>query len=506
MSSQTKGNVSLTVNLEKLATTINLGLPVSTLFFAYLGFTINFNFQFITVTLFLLTFVNCFYLFGQKKHALLSNFGLVAQLRYMTESVGPEFRQYLFSSDTEEKPFNRVERSEVYKKSKGLDSSLPFGSQKSFDHTEIKLRHSMYPLSKSKLIAYEMVYGQERGIKQPFHLKHPIMISAMSYGALGENAVRALARGARKAGIAMNTGEGGYPKYHIMENCNLVFQMGTAKFGIRNDDGSLNENKLEELSKMSQVKMIEIKMSQGAKPGKGGLLPKEKITEEIAELRGVPMGEDVISPPYHLECVDATATVKFISQVQEISQLPVGMKICLGRQKQFRELIQTMKKNQIFPDYISVDGAEGGTGAAPNAFMDDVGLPIFKALPLVQSILTEEGARSKLKLMAAGKLINPGKQFVAFSMGANAVYTARGFMMAIGCIQALRCNNNSCPVGITTHNKSLQKGLDIETKSERVNNYVHSLVHDHKELLASLGKTSIAELQEENLYWEGTYE
>ncbi|MDX1386959.1 MAG: FMN-binding glutamate synthase family protein, partial [bacterium] len=337
------------------------------------------------------------------------------------------------------------------------------------------------------------------GLSNTVTMRKPIIISAMSYGALGRNAVRALARGAKKAGILMNTGEGGYPKYHLMEDCDLIFQMGTAKFGVRHHDGSLDDKKLRELAAIKNIKMIEIKFSQGAKPGKGGLLPKEKITPEISELRGVPMGKDVISPPHHLECTDPGSTVEFIRRVQEVSELPVGIKMCFGQESEFRHLVQTMKRLNIFPDYISIDGAEGGTGAAPRAFMDDLGVPILVALPLVNKILIEEGIRDRLKLLAAGKLISPGRQFIALSLGAQAFYTARGFMLSLGCIQALTCNRNTCPVGITTHNKRLQRGLDIEDKSERVKCYVLNLEHDHYELLSSLGMKSYKYLSERNL-------
>ena len=304
-------------------------------------------------------------------------------MRYILESLGPEFRQYLYSSDTEEKPFSRVERSEVYRKAKGLDSSSAFGSQLLFNDNEIKLRHSMYPLPSSQIGEYALVLGEERGLEpsQRYTLRKPLLISAMSYGALGERAVRALARGANRAGIVMNTGEGGYPKYHLMEGCHLIFQMGTAKFGVRNEDGSLNPDKLQDIVRKEAVKMVEIKFSQGAKPGKGGLLPKEKITPEIAELRGVPMGKDVISPPCHAECRDAKSTVVFIARVQEITQGPVGIKLCLGREAEFKELLEQMKKQNTLPDYITIDGAEGGTGAAPKSFMDDLGVPLFRALP-----------------------------------------------------------------------------------------------------------------------------
>jgi len=496
---------SLSFDLEKVSIFVNGGIPLGTMFFGFLGYKFNFNFHFVTVTFFLLTLINFYYLYIQRGHTLLANFGLVAQLRYLIESVGPEFRQYLFLSDTEEKPFDRIDRSEVYRKAKGVDAYSSFGSQLLFNRSEIKLRHSMYPIAKTELIPFSLVFGEERGIKNTYELKHPIIISAMSFGALGERAVRSLARGAKKAGIPMNTGEGGFPKYHLLEDCDLIFQIGTAKFGVRNEDGTLNEEKLYEISAKKQVKIIEIKLSQGAKPGKGGVLPKEKITLEISQLRGIPLGQDIISPAFHSECRTAELTIQFIKRIQDISQLPVGIKLCLGNVQEFRELVHEMKKQNIFPDYISIDGAEGGTGAAPKSFMDDLGIPIFKALPLVQEILKSAGVRDKLKLLAAGKLIDPGRQFIAYSMGADTIYTARGFMLALGCIQALQCNQNTCPVGITTHNNNLQNGLAIEQKSVRVENYVKSLAHEHEDLLASLGKRSINELSRKNLYQEGSY-
>lgn len=447
----------------------------------------------------MLTCINFYYMNIQKSHILLTNFGFVAQLRYLIESIGPELRQYLFSSDTEEKPFSRVERAEVYRKAKDVDSSSAFGSQLEFNDREFKLRHSMFPTHKEDLQQFELTFGDNRGIKNTYTITKPIIISAMSYGALSSNAVLALARGAKKAGIPMNTGEGGYPKYHLQEECDLIFQMGTAKFGVRNDDTTLNDDLLREISLKESVKMIEIKLSQGAKPGKGGLLPKEKITKEISNLRGVPQGKDVVSPQYHAECINADETVKFIKRVQDVSELPTGIKMCFGREDEFIKFVETMKIHDIFPDYISIDGAEGGTGAAPRSFMDDIGVPLLEALPRVHRILEDLGVRDKLKLLCAGKLISPGKQFVALSLGADACYTARGFMLALGCIQALHCNNNTCPVGITTHNPVLTKGIDVELKSERVKNYVNNLDHDYYEMLASLGKTCLRDLNKENL-------
>lgn len=495
----------LSVNLEKISKAVNVAIPMNFVVFLVLGLKVSFYFHFLTVAFFLLAVLNFYYMRIQTHHTLLSNFGLLAQLRYLMESVGPEFRQYLYSSDTEERPFTRVERSEVYQRAKGVDSTSAFGSQLNFGSSEYKLRHSMFPVDNKDIKEFSLMLGSERGIENVYRMRSPIMISAMSYGALGQNAVRSLARGAKKAGILINTGEGGWPKHHLLENCDLIFQMGTAKFGVRNEDGSLNDDKLRKLSQLPQIKIIEIKFSQGAKPGKGGLLPKEKITKEISELRGVPMGQDVLSPPYHLEARDVSSTVDFIKRVQDVSQLPVGIKLCLGRESEFIALMEGMKTKNIFPDYISIDGAEGGTGAAPKSFMDDVGLPLFEALPRVNQLLMQYEIRNKLKLFCAGKLISSGRQFMALSMGADAIYTARGFMLALGCIQALQCNKNTCPVGITTHLKHLQRGVDVEEKSERIYSYVKSLEYEYQEMLASMGKTSFDELSEKNLYYVGRF-
>lgn len=491
---------TLNVNLEKLSVVVNRALPTLFVVFLLLGYYVSFYFHFLSITFFFLSTVNFIYLHIQTRHALLRNFGIIAQIRYVVESIGPEFRQYLYMSDNEERPFNRMERSEIYRKAKGIDSSAAFGSQVDVKLGALNLRHSMYPSEEEKLKAYSLTYGEERNSSKPYTITKPILISGMSYGSLGNRAVRALARGAKRSGIPMNTGEGGYPKYHLTEGCDLIFQMGTAKFGCRNEDSSLNEGLLEKIAGLDPIKMIEIKFSQGAKPGKGGILPKEKITEEIAELRNVPFGRDVISPPFHKECVDAGSTVKFIQRVQEVSQLPVGVKMCLGRDSELRELVRKMKDQNAFPDYISIDGAEGGTGAAPKSFMDNIGLPIFRALPLAQQVLIEEGVRDRLKLMAAGKLILPARQLMAFAYGAQAVYSARAFMLAIGCIQTLQCNKNSCPVGVTTHRPELQRGLDIEQKSDRVVHFVSNMMKEYKELQTALGVKSLFDLKPELLY------
>lgn len=370
----------LAINLHKLAKTVNISIPILVTIFLLLGIFISPIYHIGTSILAALLITNFILRHVQVKYAILRNFGIMGQMRYILESIGPEFRQYLYANDTEEKPFNRSEREEVYSKAKNEDSTSSFGSLNNFDENEIKIRHSLYPISKEDLEEYSITFGEERGIKNTYNITSPVMISAMSFGALGKNAIRALSRGARLANIPINTGEGGYPKYHLMEKPEIIFQIGTAKFGVRNEDSSLNDEKLRELSQNPHIKMIEIKFSQGAKPGKGGLLPKEKITKEISDLRRVPMGKDIISPPYHIECTNKQTTVSFIKRVQDVSQLPVGIKMCFGREDEFRELVKEMKKQKSFPDYIAIDGAQGGTGAAPKSYMDDPRSPIISCI------------------------------------------------------------------------------------------------------------------------------
>ncbi len=464
------------------------------------GHYVSFYFHFLTVIFLLLTVVNVFYLFIQKKHTILRNFGILGQARYIIESIGPEMRQYLFANDTEERPFNRIERSEIYRKAKGIDSASSFGSQMNFDNAEVKIRHSMYPVDRVDIKQYSLTFGEERGLENTYTIDKPYLISAMSYGALGENAVRALAKGARIAGIGMNTGEGGTPKYHMAEGGELIFQMGTAKFGVRNEDGSLNDEKLRKLCAEPTIKMVEIKLSQGAKPGKGGLLPKEKITPEISALRGVSMDQDVVSPAHHIECKCKKTTVAFIKHVQDVCMIPVGIKLCVGKTSDFLEIVLEMKAQDVFPDFIAIDGAEGGTGASPKAFMDGYGMPLMPALYSVNKILVREGVRDRLKIIAAGKLINSSKQFIALALGADAIYSARGFMLSLGCIQAMLCGNNTCPAGITTHDPSLQKGLVVDEKAKRVANYVRGLEHDLYEMLSASGIKDTNSIKIDQLY------
>ncbi len=488
------------VDLHRLARVANTMIVALTVGSFLAGLYISFWFHFLTVFFLLLTVINFFYRYVQTRHTILRNFGVIGQVRYMLESLGPELRQYLFSSDTEERPFTRVDRAEVYRKAKGIDAAVSFGSLLEYGPTEVKLRHSMYPSPQADLEPFRLTFGEERGIENCFTLTKPIIISAMSFGALGEPAIRALALGALQSGIAMNTGEGGWPKHHLEEGGDLIFQMGTAKFGVRDGEGMLDEARLRELASLPAIKMIEVKFSQGAKPGKGGLLPKEKITQEISDLRGVPMGKDVISPPYHAECRDHASTLAFIQRVQEVSGLPTGIKMCVGSLDEVGELFAEMARRDIFPDYIAIDGGEGGTGAAPKPYIDSFGMPLLPALAGVDQLLRDLGIRNRLKVLAAGKLIGAAKWVMAMCLGADAIYSARGFMFSLGCIQALHCGDNTCPVGIATHDKTLQHGLVVEEKAERVKNYVEGAVHDFEELLCSIGVTHAGALNRSHLY------
>ncbi len=491
---------ALSVDLHVLSRFSNLALYILPAVFFAAGYFISFYFHFLTVAFLFLLIVNFTYTNIQGEHTILRNFGLLGQMRYLIESVGPEFRQYLFMNDREERPFNRLERSEVYRKAKSMESAVSFGTLLDYDGTEIKLRHSMFPTREAGRRPFLLVFGEERQVGRPYELRNPFMISAMSYGAIGSHAIRALARGAARAGIPMNTGEGGYPKYHLMEDADLIFQIGTAKFGVRDKSGNLDAEALKRIVAEPQVRMVEIKFSQGAKPGKGGLLPKEKISSEIAELRGIPEGHDAVSPPYHQECVDLISTVGFIRTIQETVDVPVGIKTCIGSLRDFRDFVREMKRQNVFPDWIAVDGGEGGTGAAPGAFIDHIGMPIYPALHGAVQILKQEGVRARTKVVAAGKLINAGRQAIAFALGADAIYSARGFMFSIGCIQARECANNTCPAGIATQDPRLESGLVIEDKAQRTCNYIRNTIHDLQEITIAMGKSSPSQLTVDDLY------
>jgi len=409
----------------------------------------------------------------QTKSAVRRNFPVVGRFRYLFEDMGEFFRQYFFAQDREEMPFNRAQRSWVYRAAKGVDSTVAFGSTLNITPAGTPIFvNCPYPVLEVDASPTEpMTIGPYA--RKPYAAKSIFNVSAMSYGAISKPAVLALSNGSRKAGNWMNTGEGGISPWHLEGGCDIVFQIGTAKYGARDDDGNLSDEKLREAGDIEQVKMIELKLSQGAKPGKGGILPGGKVTAEIAAIRGIPEGEDSISPNRHPEIDSASDLLDMINRIRDVSGVPVGFKAVIGAYGWLDELFEEIRVRGIesAPDFITVDSGDGGTGAAPMSLIDSVGLPIKESLPLIVDMLMKHGLRDRIRVVASGKLINPTGAALALAMGADFVNSARGFMFALGCIQALQCNKNTCPTGITTHNKRLQRGLVPEDKAERVARY-----------------------------------
>ena len=414
----------------------------------------------------------------QKSNAIRRNYPVVGRFRYLFEHLGEFFRQYFFAMDREEMPFNRAERNWVYRAcKKDIDNTLAFGSTRDLRPTgTVIFVNTPYPtLHEDAIEITPLTIGPY--VPNPHTARYAFNISGMSYGAISKPAVLALSRGANKANIWMNTGEGGLSPHHLDGGCSIVFQIGTAKYGIRNDDGTLSDARLSDLAKIEQVKMFELKLSQGAKPGKGGILPGAKVTEEIASIRGIPVGHDSISPNRHLEIQSAEDLIDFINRIRDITEKPTGMKCVIGDFESIEEVCRVIEKRGIesAPDFITIDSADGGTGAAPMSLMDYMGIPIRESLPGVVDIIRKYGLNERIRIVTSGKLTNPSELAWALCAGADYVATARGFMFALGCIQALQCNKNTCPTGITTHNKSLQRGLDVADKTERVYQYTMSI-------------------------------
>ena len=413
----------------------------------------------------------------QTRHTVRRNFPVVGRFRYLFEQMGEFFRQYFFALDREEMPFNRAQRSWVYRAAKGADNTVAFGSTLTLTPTGTPIFvNCPYPiLDEDAAPTTPMTIGPTA--REPYEAKSVFNISAMSYGALSKPAVLALSNGARMAGIWLNTGEGGVSPWHLEGGANIVFQIGTAKYGARNEYGKIDDDKLREVASKEQVKMIELKLSQGAKPGKGGILPGTKVTAEISRIRGIPEGEDSISPNRHPEINSATDLLDMINHLRNVSGLPVGFKSVIGAYGWLDELFQEILERGIetAPDFITVDSGDGGTGAAPMSLIDNVGLRIKESLPLVVDKLCHYGLRERVKVIASGKLINPADAVWALCVGADFVNSARGFMFALGCIQALQCNKNTCPTGVTTHDRKLQRGLVHEDKAERVRRYSETM-------------------------------
>ena len=394
----------------------------------------------------------------QTGDAIRRNYPVIGRFRNLFTELGEFFRQYFFAMDREEMPFNRAQRNWIANASGGKGNTVAFGSTRNLNvpGTPIFMNAVFPPLDDQYASTEPLVIGPF--CREPYSAPSIFNISGMSYGAISKPAVLALSRGAKLAGVWLNTGEGGLAPYHLEGGCDVVYQIGTAKFGVRDAAGNLSDDKLREVAAHPQVKMFEIKLSQGAKPGKGGILPAAKIDEEVARIRGVPMGQDAISPNRHREVNDFDDLLDLIAHIREVTGKPVGFKTCMGSADPWFAFFKKIKERgeACAPDFITVDGGEGGTGAAPMPLIDLVGLPLREALIRMVDLRDLAGLHDRIRIVAAGKLVAPGDVAWAICLGADFVTSARGFMFSLGCIQALKCNKNTCPTGITTHIPSLQ--------------------------------------------------
>ncbi len=433
----------------------------------------------------------------QTKHAVRRNYPVIGHFRYFFEHVGEFFRQYFFAMDREELPFNRAQRSWAYRAAKGMDTTVAFGSTRDLRPPgTVLFVNCPYPtLGEDAVPPRPLTIGP--GCEQSYTTASLVNISGMSYGAISRPAVQALSAGAYQAGCWLNTGEGGLSPYHLEGGADIVFQIGTAKNGVRDLEGRLDDERLRDVAAHPQVRMFELKLSQGAKPGKGGILPGAKVSPEIARIRGIAEGQDAISPNRHPDIGDNGALLDMIERIRRVSGKPVGFKCVLGAYGWLDGLCDEIQRRgpDSAPDFITVDSADGGTGAAPMALIDDVGLPLRESLPLLVDTLSRHGLRDRVRVIASGKLITPTDVAWALCLGADFVATARGFMFALGCIQALQCNKNTCPTGITTHDPKLQKGLHPPTKAERVANYARTMVHEVGLIAHACGVRSPRELR-----------
>ena len=426
---------------------------------------------------------------AQTEDAVRRNYPVIGRFRKIFTELGEFFRQYFFAMDREEMPFNRAQRDWVARASKGRDNTIAFGSTRNLTQvgTPIFVNAPFPPLEEQAAKTEPLQIGPF--CKTPYMAPSFFNISGMSYGALSKPAIRALSIGAEKAGVWLNTGEGGVSKYHLEGGCDLIYQIGTAKYGVRDLDGNLSDDKLREVAAHKQIRMFELKLAQGAKPGKGGILPGAKVNAEIAGIRGIEVGKDSISPNRHAEVSNVDELLDMIAHIREVTGKPVGFKTVMGSYQAMESLLDEVVKRgvQSAPDFITLDGGDGGTGAAPMPLMDLVGSPLRESLPRVSDMLFERGLVGRIKLIASGKLINPGDVAWALGVGADFVNVGRGFMFSLGCIQALKCNKNTCPTGITTHDKRLQKGLVPEAKSDKVANYATGIIHAVETLAHSVG-------------------
>lgn len=427
----------------------------------------------------------------QTKDAVRRNYPVLGRFRTLFTELGDFFRQYFFAMDREELPFNRAQRDWIARAGAGKGNTIAFGSTRNLSviGTPIFVNAAFPPLHDEISTTESLIIGASA--RAPYAAPSIFNISGMSYGALSSPAVTALSMGAAKAGIWLNTGEGGLSPFHLQGGADVVFQIGTAKYGVRGPDGQMSDDKLREVAAHEQVKMFELKLAQGAKPGKGGILPAAKVSTEIAAIRGIPAGEASISPNRHEEVENWENLLDTVAHIRRVTGKPVGIKTVIGSPEPFAEFFALIAKRgpDSAPDFITIDGGEGGTGAAPMPLIDLVGMPIREALPLICDLRDAAGLRDRIRLIASGKMVNPGDVAWALCAGADFITSARGFMFSLGCIQALKCNKNTCPTGITTHDPRFQKGLVPKEKFESVAAYADCITHEVATIAHSVGVT-----------------
>jgi glutamate synthase domain-containing protein 2 len=432
----------------------------------------------------------------QRKHSIRRNFPVIGNLRFLLESIRPEIMQYFVENDTDGRPINRLDRSLIYQRSKKVNDTAPFGTQLNVYDTGYEwMDHSIYAKSRNEIDHDPRVMIGGADCKQPY-ASSIMNISAMSFGSLSMNAVLAMNKGAKMGGFAQNTGEGGISPYHLQYGGDLIWQIGTGYFGCRDDKGDFNPSTFKENANISNVKMIELKISQGAKPGHGGLLPASKNTEEIAAIRHIKPYTEVHSPNNHSAFSNATELMYFIKQLRDLSGgKPVGFKMCIGKQSEFTDICEAMIETGIKPDFITIDGGEGGTGAAPVEFSNSIGIPLRDGLAYAVNTLRGYDLKKDINIVASGKVFSSFDIARLIAIGADSVACARAMMLATGCIQALLCHKNTCPVGVATQDKRLMKGLDVQDKSQRVANFHSQSVYSFIELMASCGVVTPKELK-----------
>lgn len=450
-----------------------------------------FSFALLALTL-LISFIGLYDMF-YSRHSLNRLYPVVAYLRYFFESYRVEIQQYFVANDTEELPFNREQRNLVYRRAKNVRDTIAFGTQQNLmQDNYLSLWHSLSPAHVTEQARRVMIGGEH--CLQPYSAAY-LNISAMSFGSLSTNAIEALNLGAKKAGCYHNTGEGAASPYHLKHGGDIVWQLGTGLFGCRDENGRFNPDSFKKTAQLAQIKMIEIKLSQGAKPGHGGVLPKEKISDEIARIRHISKDKDCISPAVNPECTSPRALLEFVEKLRHLSGgKPIGFKLCIGNPAEFLSICKAMLATGITPDFITVDGAEGGTGAAPVEFSNRLGLVCLEGVSIVNNALIGVGLRDKIKIIASGRTASSFDLLAKIAAGADIVNAARTMMLAIGCIQSRHCNTNLCPTGIATQDPARAKAIDVEVKSERVKNFHHNTLASFFELVGSIGLNDPAKL------------